>query len=321
MNNVMFGQYYNSNSWIHRLDPRTKIISVMFLMISIFLLNDLISVGVCFGLVLVLVLSTKIPFGKFLNSLRMMTTLLFITVLFQLIFNQGVDYIEKNFSLNLVSLIVGIGLIIFFFTSKSFISKFRFTLFIIIFVLVFYVQTIPFNGFEIYKYSLKFYEKGLITSLIVMGRIISLILISTTLTLTTTPTDLNNGLESLLKPLKLLGIKVSILTMMISIALRFIPTLLNEATKILKAQASRGVDFKEGKLKDKVNQIISLLIPMLVISLKRAYDLADTMGARGYIPGEERTSINFLKFRFIDYFVYIIVLAIFGLSIYYRIVI
>src|SRR5690606_12025828 len=101
------------------------------------------------------------------------------------------------------------------------------------------------------------------------------------LTLTTKPTDLNNGLESVLSPLEKIGLKTSILAMMISIALRFIPTLINEADRILKAQASRGVDFKEGNIGQKVVQIISLLIPMFIVSFKRAEELANAMEARG----------------------------------------
>ena len=93
--------------------------------------------------------------------------------------------------------------------------------------------------------------------------------------------------------------------MMISIALRFIPTLINESTKILRAQASRGVDFEDGKLKEKIFQIVSLLVPMFVISYKKAEDLANAMEARGYIPGEERTRINVLKYRISDLLTYI----------------
>ena len=106
--------------------------------------------------------------------------------------------------------------------------------------------------------------------------------------------------------------------MMISIALRFIPTLFNETNKILKAQASRGVDFNEGKFMEQVKQIVSLLIPMFVISIKRAEDLADAMEARGYIPGEKRTKLVKMKFKAFDYItisfvVSLLILLILGL--------
>lgn len=324
MNNIVFGQYYNSNSWLHRLDPRTKIISIIILIIGLFLLKDIIALSVAFGLTIALVLSTKIPFMKFLNSLKMMTTLLFITVVFQVLFNQGQMYKEIYFTLNVLNLIAIIILIGLFIISKKVIRKFRFFLFLFMFLIIFFIQTniITQNIIQtpvIFQYNLRFYEQGLITSVIVLLRIITLVLISSLLTLTTKPTDLNNGLEAVMKPLKLIGVKVSILTMMISIALRFIPTLINEANKILKAQASRGVDFKEGKFKDKITQIISLLIPMFVISYKRAYDLADAMEARGYIPEAKRTSINLLKFRFADYFAFFLTFAILASAIFYRV--
>ena len=98
--------------------------------------------------------------------------------------------------------------------------------------------------------------------------------------------------------------------MMLSIALRFIPTLFNETEKILKAQASRGVDFKESSLGKQIIQIVSLLIPMFVISIKRASDLADAMEARGYVPGEKRTKLLKMKFRVFDYFGLIISISI-----------
>lgn len=144
----------------------------------------------------------------------------------------------------------------------------------------------------------------------IIARVFILLMFSSILMLTTKPTDLNNGLESLLSPFEKIGIKTSILAMMVSIALRYIPTLFNETEKILKAQASRGVDFNEGKLKDKISQIISLLIPMFVISFKRATELADAMEARGYIPGEKRTKLNEMKFKFKDVFSLIIAIAI-----------
>ena len=108
--------------------------------------------------------------------------------------------------------------------------------------------------------------------------------------------------------------------MIISLALRFIPTLFNETQKILKAQSSRGVDFKEGTLKEQVSQIISLLIPMLVISFKRAADLADAMEARGYIPGAPRSKINVMKFKISDLFGFIFTIIIFALIIVFKVI-
>jgi energy-coupling factor transport system permease protein len=297
---VVFGQYYNSGSWIHRLDPRTKIIGVFFLIVSLFLLNHWISLAVTLGLILILILSTKIPLAKFIASLRAMSMLLFITVIIQVVFTQG-ESISLPFQINFVNSFIALLLLIFFFESRHLIRSSRFFLFLLVFFLIFYLQySVRIRFAFAYDYSIPFHYDGLLNSVIIVIRIVSLIFISSLLTLTTTPTDLNIGLESLMKPLKLIGVKVSILTMMISIALRFIPTLINEANKILKAQASRGVDFKEGRFRDKITQIISLLVPMFIISYRRATDLADAMEARGYIPEAKRTTINLLKYRFAD---------------------
>ena len=155
--------------------------------------------------------------------------------------------------------------------------------------------------------GVKNYDSGLITGSFLVLRVFVIIIASTTLTLTTKPTDLTNAIEWYLKPLEALKIKTSIFAMMISIALRFIPTLFNETNKILKAQASRGVDFKEGSLFEQIKQIISLLVPMFVISFKRAVDLADAMESRGYIPGAKRTRVTKLSFHFRDLVSFVLV--------------
>ncbi len=139
------------------------------------------------------------------------------------------------------------------------------------------------------------------------------------LTLSTMSTDINNGLEAVLSPLKLFKFPVGVFSMLISLTLRFIPTLMIESKKIMNAQASRGVDFSEGSLKEKANQIIALLIPMFVISFKKAEDLSNAMEARGYVIGEKRTKIDELKFRFLDYFIIFLVLVLMALIILGRI--
>ena len=107
--------------------------------------------------------------------------------------------------------------------------------------------------------------------------------------------------------------------MMLSLTLRFIPTLLIETEKIMKAQASRGIDFNEGNIVDKMKQIVTLLIPMFVISINRAEDLANAMEARGYIIGDKRTSIDELKFNLRDYLAFGFVLIILVLSIFAKV--
>ena len=132
-------------------------------------------------------------------------------------------------------------------------------------------------------------------------------------------TDLNYGIEALLKPLKWIKIPVDTFAMMISLTLRYIPTLLGETEKIMKAQASRGVDFKESKLKDKIVQIISLLIPIFVISFKRADDLGNAMEVRGYVIGAKRTKIDFYHIGIKDILTLLLSMMILGLVIYIRV--
>jgi len=146
-------------------------------------------------------------------------------------------------------------------------------------------------------------------------RLAIVVIISTLLTLTTKPADLTLALESLMSPLRKIKFPVSELALMISIALRFVPTLFSETQKILKSQASRGVDITEGKIKDKISQLISLLVPLFIMSFKRADELANAMEVRGYVPGKRRTSINVLNWKPADTLLIFIAIFIFVVAI------
>lgn len=295
---MILGQYYNVDSVIHKLDPRTKLIGLFVLMISIFLLNSIEYLLAMLGLILIIVLSSKIPLKKFFNSFKMMTFILMFTVFFQIAFTTSGNMLKTfDFDMTILSLGISVLLLVIYFVLIKYIKKFKILLFLLTVFLALYLQTQIDTTKVLFSYSLKIYDDGITFAFRIVLRIINLICISSLLTLTTKPTDLTNGLESIAKPLKFIGVNVSIMAMMISIALRFIPTLINEANRILKAQASRGVDFKESKFNDKIVQIISLLIPMIVIAYKRAEDLANAMEARGYIPGAKRTKLNELKYR------------------------
>lgn len=313
---MILGQYYNSNSWIHRLDPRTKLISLMFLMIAVFIISNIYALIAMLGIVFILVISSKVPILNFLKSLKMMAALLIFTMFFQVAFNTQGKIIETfNFEMKIINIVIIVILLTIYYFLGKVTKKFRILTFLVFVFIAMYLQTINLPSIKLlsnplFDYSLKVYDEGLYSAIKILLRIINLITISSLLTLTTKPTDLSNGLESIAKPLKYIGVNVSIFAMMVSIALRFIPTLINEANRILKAQASRGVDFQEGKLNDKVKQIVSLLIPMFVISYRRAGDLANAMEARGYIPGAERTKINELKYHSNDLIVFIGVLMI-----------
>ena len=180
-------------------------------------------------------------------------------------------------------------------------------------ILTFFLQIIFNRQGQVIFYlgPIEIYDQGLNLGFFMSIRLIIVVLISTLLTLTTKPSDLTLALESLFKPFKKVGVPVSELALMISIALRFVPTLFEETQKILKAQASRGVDISEGKFKDKVMQLISLLVPLFILSFKRADELANAMEVRGYVPGRARSSINCLCWKASDTMLVLICGALF----------
>ncbi|RIV16708.1 energy-coupling factor transporter transmembrane protein EcfT [Mycoplasmopsis gallopavonis] len=141
-------------------------------------------------------------------------------------------------------------------------------------------------------------------------RIYIMILVMSVLTNSTRPILLTKSIEDVLWPFKLLRFPVHIVAMIISIALRFIPTLLDESTRIMKAQSSRGVDFKNGKIKDKIVAFTTLIIPLFVSSFAKAEDLSNSMETRGYDPYEKRTKYRQLKLRWQDFAIALIVIAI-----------
>ncbi|MBD8070920.1 energy-coupling factor transporter transmembrane component T family protein [Bacillus sp. PS06] len=148
--------------------------------------------------------------------------------------------------------------------------------------------------------TLDIYEGGLIQGIYISLRLLFLILMTTILTLTTTPIEVTDGMESLLQPLKRFKFPVHELSLMMSISLRFIPTLMQETEKIVKAQTARGMDFRSGPVKDRLNAIVPLLVPLFISAFKRAEELATAMEARGYRGGEGRTKLRVLQWKFID---------------------
>ncbi|NLG92518.1 MAG: energy-coupling factor transporter transmembrane protein EcfT [Clostridiales bacterium] len=141
---------------------------------------------------------------------------------------------------------------------------------------------------------------GVANAVFVTIRIISLILFSSVLTFTTSPTELTDALERIMKPLKLLHVKVHEIAMMMTIALRFVPTLLEETDKIMSAQKARGADMESGGLMQRIRALIPILIPLFVSSFRRAYDLAMAMECRCYHGGEGRTKMKVLHATSLD---------------------
>lgn len=146
-------------------------------------------------------------------------------------------------------------------------------------------------------WKIKITTGGITRSVFMGSRVILLILIGSTLTYTTTPNDLTDAIERLLLPLKFIGLGTAVhaMSMMMTIALRFIPTLVEETDKIINAQKARGADFENGKLKDRIKAIIPILIPLLISSVRRAYELAEAMESRCYNGGVGRIRMKVLK--------------------------
>lgn len=228
--------------------------------------------------------------------------LLIFTFILQVVFTkEGTLLYTFNFQFGMYHLFMCAAiLLVYFFTKKYIPLKILYLLLAI--VGVFGVQLIHFDNFVWGTYNFLVYDAGLIKGGFIFTRIVLMVGITSLLTFSTMSIDINNGLQSLLSPLAYIKVPVGVIAMIFSLTLRFIPLLYDETNKIMKAQASRGVDFSEGNLKDKITQVISLLIPMFVISFNKAEDLANAMETRGYVIGAKRSRLDLLKFAFRDYF-------------------
>ena len=164
--------------------------------------------------------------------------------------------------------------------------------------------------FTIFGFSV--YTGAIAQTLYIVIRLALMIMITTILTATTKPLELTLGIEDLLKPFQVIHVPAHEIAMMISIALRFIPTLIEETQRIMKAQASRGVDMEEGSLMEKVKAILSLIVPLFVSAFQRAEDLAYAMEARGYIRNRMRTRYKQLKMEGRDYVLLIASVLVFA---------
>lgn len=162
------------------------------------------------------------------------------------------------------------------------------------------------------------YEEGLRQGVFISIRFLVLVFMTSILTLTTSPISITDGIEVLLGPFKRVKLPVHELALMMSISLRFIPTLMDETGKILKAQMARGSDIGSGPIKERIKAVVPLLIPLFVSAFKRAEDLATAMEVRGYRGGEGRTRYRQLNWRFTDTLSLALLIGFAGLLWYYR---
>ena len=249
---ITLGQYYDTQSPIHKMDPRTKILFTVFYMVTLFLIDGIYAYTAILLLTALIISLSNIPLKFMLKGLKPILLLVVITALLNLFMTPGEEMFRYGF-------------------------------------------------FKITKEGIFMASKMAI-------RIILLIIGSSVLTLTTTPTVMTGGLELLLSPLKKIGIPISVFVMMISIALRFIPTLIDETDKIIKAQTSRGADFENKNPLKRIKAMIPILIPLFVSAFRRADDLAVAMECRCYNADSRRTSYH--RFRFGKYDLYALIWAV-----------
>jgi energy-coupling factor transport system permease protein len=242
---ITLGQYVITKSPMHRLDPRIKLVSLVFCIVFLFLASNFISLAVITALVALVMALSGVGVGQYFRSLRAIIVLVAFTSLFNVFYGSG----EVLVHWGPMQITVG----------------------------------------------------GIRTAILVVVRIVVMIFASAVLTFTTTPNQLTDGLERLLSPLSKIRVPVHEIAMMMTIAIRFIPTLLEETNKIMSAQKSRGADLESGNLLQRAKALVPILIPLFVSSFRRAFDLAQAMEARCYNGGSGRTKMRVLRLNLFDW--------------------
>ena len=253
---ITIGQYYQTDSVVHRLDPRVKLIATIVFIISLFCVDNIWGYLIAAVFLAGCIKLSNVPFKFMVRGMRAILFLLLITVAFNLFLTPGEPLVQ------------------------------------------------------IWKLTIS--KEGLALAVTMAIRLSFLIIGSSVMTLTTTPNNLTDGMESLMKPLNKLKVPVHEIAMMMSIALRFIPILLEETDKIMKAQIARGADFESGNVIKKAKAMVPLLVPLFISAFRRANDLAMAMEARCYRGGEHRTKMKPLVYKKQDYMAYLVLLAYFA---------
>lgn len=263
MEKMIFGRYIPGNSFVHQLDPRSKLLFVFAYIIVVFVANNAVTYGILVAFTLFIIAMSKIRLYFLINGLKPVIILMVFTFLLHVLFTkEGAVILDIGF--------------------------------------------------------LKVYEEGLKQGIFISLRFLILVFITSVLTLTTSPISITDGLETLLNPFKKLKLPVHELALMMSISLRFIPTLMDETDKIMKAQMARGSDLSAGPLKDRIKAVVPLLVPLFVSAFKRAEDLATAMEVRGYRGGEGRTRYRQLQWGARDTFILVVLVAVTALLWWFR---
>lgn len=204
--------------------------------------------------------------------------------------NSVSGYVLASAFCLLVIMLTGLGL-------GVFIRGLRPLLFLMLFTIVLQIFFIQTGDVWFAWHFIKLTSDGVINGIVIFVRFMLIIFFSTVLTLTTPPLEVADAMESVLQPLKKVKVPVDELALMISIALRFVPTLMDETETIMNAQRARGVEFNEGSLLKRIKAFVPLLIPLFVNAIKRAIELGDAMEARGYRGSEGRTKYRLLTWQ------------------------
>ena len=266
LTDITLGQYYPGDSFLHRMDPRAKILCTMIFIVAIFLANNLWSYLLVAGFTFLAIAMSGVPASLIWKAIKPLWIIL--------VFTMGI-----------------------------------------------HVLTTPGNELFTWKF-IHISEEGIRNGLIMTLRLVFLIAFSSLLTYTTSPIVLTDGIEALLMPFKRFGVPAHELAMMMTIALRFIPTLLEETDRIMKAQSTRGADFVNGNLWQRAKNMVPLLVPLFISAFRRADDLATAMEARCYRGGEGRTKMHQLAYTWRDRNAFLAVILVtallLGLYIYFK---
>ncbi|QUG43473.1 energy-coupling factor transporter transmembrane protein EcfT [Psychrobacillus sp. INOP01] len=254
-----------------------------------------------------------IPGDSFIHRLDARAKLIFVFLFIMVVFIAN-DWITYGILLVFTFLIIRLSKIRLYFL----INGLKPVVFLIIFTFLLHLIFTR-EGSIIFEWRfIKIYEEGLKQGIFISIRFTVLVVLTSILTLTTTPISITDALEILLNPLKKWKLPVHELALMMSISLRFIPTLMDETDKIMKAQMARGSDMTTGSMKERMNAIVPLLIPLFVSAFKRAEDLATAMEVRGYKGGEGRTRYRKLEWATRDTLIILSLVVLAAILIYFR---
>lgn len=240
LRDVTFGQYYPSNSFVHKLDARIKLILTLLFMVGIFFVKSFAVFGFVTVFLLTVIIISRVPLKSVVKSIRGIIFLLFLTSLLNIFFTK-----EGNLLWS--------------------------------------------------WWKIEIYDEGLIFAAKMLLRLTYLVMGSSILTLTTTPVDLTHAVESLLKPLRIIKFPAHEFALIMSLTLSFIPSLIEETDRIIRAQKARGADFDTGGLVKRAKAFVPILIPLLVGGFRRAEELANAMNSRCYEGATKRTQMRVMK--------------------------